>query len=167
MEDLRDFMMLGRKGVWQYLLRIGGWAASERGSASIELIDLVKAIYIVDLEHVAEFWTDWEGFERFVLKIGNRRRPRTYLSRTLYLIEAHLGARETPETIIENLKISTALKDVVVAAKKVSEARGGEEEPITSRDFLYCACNQDSSLSLDLQEAGLQFEKLEAAVKRF
>ncbi len=165
MDELLDFMMSDQKGVWQHLLQIGGLASQERGSTSIELIDLIKAIYIVDLEHVAEFWTHWEGLERYVLKFGNRRRRRTYLNRTLYLIEAHREARETPGTFIERGRISTSLKDVATAAKKVSEARGGEEEPITSRDFLYCACVQDSTLSADLQQAGLQFEKLEAAVR--
>jgi hypothetical protein len=165
MEEVREFMMSDRKGVWQYLLQIGGCAALERRSDSIELIDLVKAIYIVDLEHVAEFWTHWEDFERFVLKIETRRRPITYLNRTLYLFAAHQAATEAPGTFISKGKVSEALKEVVAAVRKVVALRGGEEEPITSRDFLYCACMQDSSLRTDLQRAGLQFERLEAVVK--
>lgn len=165
MEELRDFMMSDRRGVWQYLLQIGGCAAMERRSDSIELIDLVKAIYIVDLEHVADFWTHWEDFERFVLKIGTRRRPISYLNRTLYLFAAHQAATDAPGTFISKGKVSEALKEVVVAVKRVVALRGGEEEAITSRDFLYCACMQDSSLRAELQASGLQFDRLEVVVK--
>jgi len=38
----------------------------ERGSELIEPRDLIKAIYIADLEHVSAFWDAWEGFERLV-----------------------------------------------------------------------------------------------------
>jgi hypothetical protein len=48
------------------LLAVSGYATMERGSELIEPRDLIKAIYVADLEHVSSFWTDWEGFERLV-----------------------------------------------------------------------------------------------------
>jgi hypothetical protein len=33
----------------------------------IEPRDLVKAIYMVDLEHVSSLWNGWEAFEAFVM----------------------------------------------------------------------------------------------------
>jgi hypothetical protein len=49
-------------GVLVLLFMVSGYAAMERGSEMIELRDLVEAIYIADLEHVQEFWNDWQGF---------------------------------------------------------------------------------------------------------
>ena len=54
-------------GVLPFLFMVSGYAAMERGSEFIEPRDLVKAIYIVDLEHVSLFWNSWEDFERFIM----------------------------------------------------------------------------------------------------
>lgn len=61
--------------------------AMERGSDIIEPIDLLKAIYVVDLEHVAAYWYDWERFESIVsnqqLENGQFK---VYINRMSYLI---------------------------------------------------------------------------------
>jgi hypothetical protein len=57
---------LDREGPWLLLMMVSGYAAMERESEQTEPIDLIKALYIVDLEHLAKFWDDWEGFEKLV-----------------------------------------------------------------------------------------------------
>jgi hypothetical protein len=42
-------------GVLPLLLKVSAYVALERGSDLIEVRDLLKAIYIADLEHVAGF----------------------------------------------------------------------------------------------------------------
>ena len=67
----------------------------ERGSELIEPRDLLKAIYIADLEHVSVFWNDWEGFERFVTseKLAQGV-SQTYINRTLYLFRLEMMSSE-------------------------------------------------------------------------
>ena len=81
-------------GVWPTLMMVSGYAAMERDSETIEVIDLVKAIYIVDLEHVARFWDDWEQFEELVSnqRLGNGMN-KIYINRTLYLQNLQLSVR--------------------------------------------------------------------------
>jgi uncharacterized repeat protein (TIGR03803 family) len=57
-QQLHVFNNNGRDGYTPY--------CTLRGSELIEPRDLIKAIYVADLEHVSSFWTDWEGFERLV-----------------------------------------------------------------------------------------------------
>ena len=49
-------------GVLPFLFMVSGYAAMERGSEFIEPRDLVKAIYIVDLEHVSLVLEQLGGF---------------------------------------------------------------------------------------------------------
>src|SRR5579863_722363 len=76
-------------GVLLLELLVSGYAAQERGSEEIGPKDLAKAVYIVDLEHVQKFWSDWEGFEAFVA--GG-----SYLSRVAYLIRLHVDQDQAP-----------------------------------------------------------------------
>jgi hypothetical protein len=41
------------EGPWPLLMMVSGYAAMERESEKIDPIDLIKALYIVDLEHCA------------------------------------------------------------------------------------------------------------------
>lgn len=152
-------------GVLVLLFMVSGYAAMERGSEMIELRDLVEAIYIADLEHVQEFWNDWQGFEKFVTseKLGNGV-TETFISRTLYLVRLELMSRDNPGSFIGLGHPSLAFKETVAAARKLVSERVGRPASPTSRDLLFCACSQDPKLSNALQESGLQLENLAAAV---
>jgi hypothetical protein len=82
-------------GVCLLLFGVSGYAAMERGSELIEPCDLIKAIYIVDLEHVSSCWTDWEGFEKLVTKERLATGiSTTYINRILYLLRFDAMSRE-------------------------------------------------------------------------
>jgi hypothetical protein len=151
-------------GVLVLLFMVSGYAAMERGSEMIELRDLVKAIYVADLEHVQEFWNDWQGFEKFVTseKLANGV-TETYINRTLYLVRVELISRDNPGGFIGLGRPSLALRETVASARKLVSERVGPSSP-DSRDLLFCACCQDPELLEALRESGLQLEKLAAAV---
>jgi hypothetical protein len=155
-------------GVWTLLCALSGFAAMERGSEFIEPRDLIKAIYIGDLEHVSRFWSNWEGFERLVsnevLGPGNLG---VYINRIQYLIRLDAMARETKEHGFTSLgRASRAIQEIVTAARQLASERAGAPSTPSSGDLLFCVCSQDAELSKALQESGLQLEKLAAAVKK-
>jgi hypothetical protein len=161
------FQLLDIGGVWHLLYLISGWCASDRCSELIEPLDLIRAIYIVDLEHVAGYWSNWEGYEEFVSKIMlGHGRPTGYVNRTMYLLQTHLAARENPGQFISLGQPSKELYEIVMAAQRLAHERAGAEELPSSRDLLFCACTQDANLSIALQESGLQLEKLAMAVRK-
>jgi hypothetical protein len=153
-------------GVWPLLMMVSGYAAMERGSEFIEPRDLIKGIYVVDLEHVSIFWSDWEGFEKFVTsgKLGNGA-SESYINRTLYLVRLEMMSRDHPGQFIGVGKPSSALKEIVATARAFASERVGAPSTPSSRDLLFSACSQDSDLSAALQESGLQLEKLVAWVR--
>jgi hypothetical protein len=152
-------------GVYPMLVAVSGYAAMERGSELIEPQDLIKAIYIVDLEHVSSFWSDWEGYEKLVTKQRlDKGFSETYINRTLYLVRLELMMRENPGSFIGLGRPSPTIKEIVAAARKLTSERTGTSTTPSSRDLLFCACAQDPELSAALQESGLQLEKLTAAV---
>jgi hypothetical protein len=158
--------LLNNKGVWRHLLPICGWSAKERGSELIEPIDLIKAIYIVDLDHVAKYWDDWEGLEDFVTQIKYRNgHVATYINRTHYLLEVFYAARNQAGEFIPIGHPTAAFDDVVAAARKSAVERDGSGADPSSRDFLYSACSLDPTLANALQDSGLQLDKLEAWVR--
>jgi hypothetical protein len=164
--DKPAFQLLDVDGVWQLLYLISGWCASDRSSELIQPLDLIRAIYIVDLEHVAGYWSNWEGYEQFVSKIRlGHGRPAGYVNRTMYLLRTHLAATENPGQFIPLGQPSKELYEIVMAAKRLAHERAGAEEQLSSRDLL-SACSQDANLSSALQESGLQLEKLAAAVRK-
>jgi hypothetical protein len=153
-------------GVLPLLLMVSGYAAMERGSEFIEPRDLVKAIYIVDLEHVSLFWNSWEGFERFIIseKLAEGI-SQTYINRPLYLLRIELAARENPGCFTGLGKPSQAIRQLVDSARTLASEREGRLGTPSSRDLLFCACSQESELSAGLEQSGLQLEKLATAVR--
>jgi len=154
-------------GVFPLLLMISGHAAMERGSEWIEPLDLIKAIYIADLEHVSAFWDVWEGFETLVndQKLANGYSV-TYINRTLYLIQIQLAMRDSPSgTFVGFGKAALTLQNVVSLARKIASDRSGATATPSSRDFLFATCSVVPELSESLQKSGLQLAKLEAAVR--
>jgi hypothetical protein len=154
-------------GVYPLLVRISGYAAMERGSESIELRDFVKAIYIADLEHVAPFWRNWEGFEKLVA--GERLRNgrcQTYINRTLYLLRIEvMSERSEGSSFIGLGKPSAALLRVIASARKLASERAETPATPSSRDFLFCICADDAELSAELEKSGLRIDSLAATVR--
>jgi hypothetical protein len=153
-------------GIWNLLLRFASVSAEERGQGSIDTIDLVLAIYIVDLEHVMKFWDDWTHFESFILNIplidGRRR---VYLHRSEHLFRIWSAAREAEGKLTFYPPPSRGMLAIVESAQELVQARNEEGLAPTSLDFLYAVCSTDPGMSEVLQRAGLQLEMLEAAVK--
>jgi hypothetical protein len=167
--DMNDpmFQLVSMEGVWHLLLSMSGMSAMERGSNLIEPLDLVKAIYIVDLEHVSMFWDDWRNYEKFISEIPLvSGRKGGYINRTQKLLQSYMLGRENPGQFVVLATPSQILQDIAFSARKLAQARGGEEELPSSCDLLYCACSEDVSLSEALRQAGLKVEMLGAAVKR-
>ncbi len=154
-------------GVWPLLLQVSTFAAKERGSDQIESRDLVKAIYIADLEHVSGFWNDWEGFERFVKgeKLAHGGTA-TYINRIVYLVRIELAMRDSAEGCIELTRISPMLQEVVVKARKLARESLGDAAAPSSQELLYAVCSLDHELSESLQRSGLQLSKLASAIKK-
>lgn len=148
------------------LLAVSGYAAMERGSESVEPRDLLKAIYVVDLEHVSKFWDDWEGFEGLVKK-GKLATGATgnYLNRTLYLVRVQALMERNPDSAFEFGRASQSLLDVVAAARKGVTNREGSGTP-SSKDLLYAICSHDTELAGALKASGLATDKLADAVSR-
>jgi hypothetical protein len=153
-------------GVWPLLCLVSGYVAIERGSETLEPDDLMKAIYITDLEHVSTFWDDWEGFERLVTRgRSGSGISEVYINRIVYLTRVELMARGTTADGFAPLgRPSGTFQKIVSAARNLASGRAGVPSTPSSRDLLFCASSQSSELSRVLQESGLQLEKLAAAV---
>jgi hypothetical protein len=154
-------------GVWPLLFQVSGLAAMERGSELIEPQDLIKAIYIADLEHVSVFWDTWEGFERLVndQRLANGRSG-TYINRTLYLVRLELAMRDSPDGFVGLGRPSPTLEKIVTTARKLASERSGAVTTPSSRELLFATCSADPELSEFLQKSGLQLAKLATAVHR-
>ena len=157
-------------GVWPTLMMVSGYAAMERDSETIEVIDLVKAIYIVDLEHVARFWDDWEQFEELVSnqRLGNGMN-KIYINRTLYLQNLQLSVRESDPGKSQIMILgspSPKYLEIINTARAIASKREGAAAPFTTRDLLFSICSQDHDMLVALQKSGLQLKKLEAAVNK-
>jgi len=150
-------------GVLPLLLKVSAYAALERGSESIDVGDLLKAIYITDLEHVGEFWRDWQSLEALVTseKLANGVSG-AYINRSLYLTRLELMSRDQ-EGFFALGRPSPALQKVVAAARELAAKRASSNTP-SSRELLFCMCSQDPSLSGRLQDSGLLLDKLRSAV---
>jgi hypothetical protein len=153
-------------GVLPLLLSVSGYAARERGSDFVEPRDLLKAIYVVDPEHVSKFWDDWEGFERLVTqgKLANGTAEK-YFNRTLYLVRVQALAERNPDAAVEFGRASQAFLDVVAAARRIVINREGSGTP-SSKDLLYAICSHDAELAEALKGSGLATEKLADAVSK-
>ena len=156
--SFRELATIG--GVFHDLLPVCGWCAMQRQSKVSEPIDLVKSIYLVDLEHVSKYWSDWESFELFVLEIplaGGRKV--SYINRARELFELLMAGRETPgQQFVTFALPSLQLQEIVFAAQKQASARGRDLPP-SSCDLLLCACREDRGLSEALQKSGLQLDR--------
>jgi hypothetical protein len=153
-------------GPWPLLMMVSGYAAMERGSEHNEPIDLIKALYIVDLEHLSKFWDDWEGFEKLV---SNQRlangQSRMYINRMSYLIYLEkIRASQAPDKIYLFPPASPKLEKIVHAARDLASKREGAASTPTARDLLFCTCSHDPELKAALQQSGLQLERLTTAV---
>jgi hypothetical protein len=154
------------EGVWHVLFPLSGWCAMQRGSQLIEPVDLVKAIYVADLEHVSRHWDDWQNYEKFVSDIPlSEGRKHRYINRTLELLTWHRAAYGAPDEFVRFPPPSTDVQRIV-AAQELARARDGEDATPSSCDLLFCACSENAALSEALQQAGLQLGKLEVAVKK-
>jgi len=153
-------------GVLLLELLVSGYAAHERGSEEIEPRDLMKAIYIVDLEHVQAFWDDWEGFEAFVSREKLPGARSVYVNRTAYLVRVEIDQNQAPGGSFRGVgKPTEAVWRIIRDARALASERTGTASTPSSRDLLFCACAQDPALSAALQESGLQLERLAAAVR--
>jgi hypothetical protein len=152
-------------GVYPLLTLVSGYAAMERGSDLIEPRDLLKAIYIADLEHVSGFWNDWERFEAMVvaepLIAGISI---SYINRPLYLLQVE-SIRKGARGFFGLGHPSSDFLEVVASARKFANARAGTESTPSSRDLLYGICSTNTELLEALKKSGLQLEKLATAVK--
>jgi hypothetical protein len=156
-----------RTGPWPLIMTVSGYAAKERDSEVIEPIDLVKALYIVDLEHLAKFWNDWEEFEKVVSvqRLANGQ-SKIYINRMHYLIHLEqIRASQEPDKIYLFGSYSPKLQQIVAAARTIATQRDGFPSTPTSRDLLVCTCSCDPELRASLEQSGLQLDKLKAAVK--
>lgn len=155
----RELATIG--GVFFDILGVSGWCAELRESKVSEPIDLIKAIYIVDLEHVSKYWSDWERFEAFILDIplaGGRKV--TYINRAREQFELFMAGRDDPGRQLVTFALpSLQLQEIVSAARELASARG-RGLPLSSCDLLLCACRQDRGLSEVLQKSGLQLDRL-------
>lgn len=157
--SFRELATIG--GVFHDLLPVSGWCAMQRESKVSEPIDLIKAIYLVDLEHVSKYWSDWEGFEAFILQIplaGGRKV--SYINRARELFELFMAGREEPGRQFVTFALpSLQVQEIVLAAKELATAHGRDLPP-SSCDLLLCVCRKDQGLSEALQKSGLQLERL-------
>lgn len=145
-------------GVWQILFPISGMCAEQRGASAIELIDMVKAIFIVDLEHVSGYWNNWLGFERFVLDIPLADgRKQGYINRCLYVMSWHLAHRDNAGTLMFHPSPSPVVNEIVISAQGMASTRG---LPPSSCDLLLCICQKDRNIAEALQTSGLQLPRL-------
>ena len=149
------------------LLLMSGYSAMERGSGLIEPLDLIKAIYVVDLEHVSKFWRNWENFEEFIasIKIGNGLKV-IHINRFLYLARLYSLMSEEKQVYPLMGRVSPALSEIFSAARKVASARFGYPISPTSSDLLFCLCKQDASLAAALRNSGLDLDALAALVEK-
>lgn len=150
-------------GVLPLLTLVAGFCTLERRSESIELHDLLKAIYIVDLEHVSEFWQDWKSFERLV-STREDDGSTAYINRTLYLVRLEAGSRETPGEFVSFGNASPLFTQVIAKARTLAAERTGSLHTPSSADVLLAMCLSDSNLSNTLQRAGLRLQQLKVAV---
>ena len=145
---------------------VSGYAAMERGSEIIEPKDLLKAIYIVDLEHVLAYWSTWEGFERFVSAENSPTNTGTYINRMLYLLRMELAAKEIPSGFFGVGRPSHSFHEVVAFARGLATSRMGVPTSPSSGDLLFSVCSLNAGLSESLQKSGLLLNQLEAAVRK-
>lgn len=148
-------------GIWFDLLPVSGDCAELRGSPFVEPIDLVKAIYIVDLEHVAMFWDDWRNFEAYLsrLKLANGEET-GFINRIKMQLASHLAAKMNPGQFLPFPPPSNEVKELVFEARGLASTRAGRDVAPTSCDLLFCICARDPKMSSTLQTSGLQMEKL-------
>ncbi|HMG86730.1 MAG TPA: hypothetical protein VK574_13445 [Terracidiphilus sp.] len=152
-------------GIVSLLLPISGLSAELRSSETIEPIDLVKAIYIVDLEHVAMYWNDWRNFEKFVLCIPlTDGKVHSYLNRMEQYLAWQLALRENAGQLMTYPNPSQIVRQIVFDAEQIAGERERKKIPPSSCDLMFSVCKHDRSLSETLQHAGLQFELLQKEV---
>jgi hypothetical protein len=152
------------EGVWPLLVLFSGYSAMQRNSELIEPCDLIKAIYIVDLEHVVSFWDNWENFERLVsAKEFGADSPVVYFNRFIYLLTVQLMLRDISGGITFG-RLSPAVQEILAAAKDLPRKQARPSSFISSRDLLFCTVNQSEELSSILIKSGLLIDKLSAAV---
>lgn len=148
---------------WPLLLAASGYAAMERDSELVDLRDLLKAIYIVDLEHVIDYWGDWRAYEALVSGPTLGTQSSAYINRMLQLIRIDGMWRELSGS--QRLWVPTdSLVAVVESARTFATTRLRSPSGPSATDLLFSVCNYDSQISKMLQDAGLQLEKLKRAV---
>lgn len=129
-------------------------------------IDILVAIYVVDLEHVANLWDDWTQLETLVLSVpvmGGR--TRTYLNRHEYMFRVWSAAKQTAGTLTFYPSPSAGVVAVAEKAQELARARNEERIGVTSLDCLYSICLIDAELSEALLNSGLNLQKLELVVR--
>jgi hypothetical protein len=154
---------LDAHGVWPLLLTVSGYVAMERSSQWVESRDLLKAIYVADLEHVSFFWDDWQGFESLVAGF-----PGGYVNRLFYLLTIHLMGRDaSPEGSGFAAVLGQPTQEllgILDDARQLAIKNRGVNGTPSSRELLFCVCSADPELSEALQKSGLQLAKLAACV---
>jgi hypothetical protein len=157
-------------GIWPFIMAMSGYVSKMRGSETIEPTDLLKAIYIADLEHVAMLWDDWERFENLV---SNQQlfagQTGVYINRTLEIINLQLSLRGPESQDAAKFFAgapSKKVKEIVTTARSLASIRGGDIRPFTTRDLLFSICSCDQEMQTVLEQSGLNVNKLERMVNR-
>jgi hypothetical protein len=122
-------------GILPYLRLASGLGAAGRQSLVIEVQDLVYAVYMIDLEHVARYWQDTEDFERVAA-----------LGRTIVPPRFVFCCRLADLMFHENFGVSgssgsSEFNEVISHAKHVAQLRGAEAW-VTSHDILWAILSQ-------------------------
>lgn len=157
-EDAKSLLLL--------VLLISGYAALERGSTLIEPRDLIKAIYIVDLEHVQTYWGNWEGFESLVSGRDSAEVRPEYINRAVYLARVEIDQSRGPEGCFRGVgNLSEVVREMIGDARTLASERVGGPSTPSSRDLLFSIYARDPSLSKALQNSSLNLESLSNAVK--
>src|ERR1700743_3500416 len=110
--SFEDLATIG--GVFFELLPVSGWCAEHRGAKLSEPIDLVKAIYLIDLEHVSKYWDSWENFEAFIIDIPLAEgRKLTYINRAHTQFKMFMLVREEPGRFVSFAPPSLEVQEIV------------------------------------------------------
>lgn len=140
--------------------------AEERGSPTLDVRDMLGALWIADLERLAKYWRDWEAFEDFVTAECSLHEPRW----AYWLLTYEASPKQKKSRFHGGMlkAQSPSLVKVWREAEKLAESRvHGDMRPVlTTEDLLLAMAKQtETELRMKLIKAGLDIARLEEAVK--
>ncbi len=140
--------------------------ARERGSSTLDVRDMLGALWIADLDRLSKYWRDWEEFEDFVTAECRLHEPRW--AYWLHIFEASQRQKKGRLHGGMLMNQSPSLVKVWREAERLAESRNdGDLRPVlTTEDFLLAMTRQaDTELSAKMVKTGLNVARLEEAVK--